>query len=201
MKLALVVGHCFDKQGAKAVWPLNQTEYEYNSEIARTTRGMGIPLNIDVEVFYRDGLGITKTYKKVGDWDPDAIIELHFNAASNNKARGTETLAGEDEMSKEWAEYVQAFICEALGRTEITDRGVKQIPNCPGENGWYQVNSVAGAPNALIEPFFGSNPGEAQLGADRKIQLCHAILDAFNAWFKKEPNALVTHYRRNDPQR
>jgi N-acetylmuramoyl-L-alanine amidase len=193
MKLAVVVGHEQKAQGAVSVSPLLQTEYVFNSDLARIIKGMSQSRGVSVKIFMRDVVGLRRCYEQVCLWEADAVVELHFNSFKDPVARGTETLAGEDAESKEWARYLQFNICDALGRVGKEDRGVKDIPNSEslGERGWFNVNSVPGVPNALIEPFFGSNPGDAALAFDRRVHLAAAVLDAFIGYYRRSNHGLA----------
>ena len=183
MRLAIICGHEQSAQGASAGVPLLCTEYEYNSDLAKTIKGMAEQDGIEARIFFRDNIGITACYRNVEAWDPVATVELHFNSFSDPKARGTETLCGDNQLSFRFASYIQAQVCMALGRNDDDDRGVKRLAKTPGERGWYNVNSIDGTPQCLIEPFFGSCPGDCQLGKDKKTDIAQAVVDGFLHWF------------------
>jgi hypothetical protein len=57
-------------------------------------------------------------------WNPQATVELHFNAA-NRRAQGTETLWAIDGTSWRWAKALQDSTTELYGRFGGQDRGLK----------------------------------------------------------------------------
>ena len=85
VKLAVVVGHNSKAQGAYAPYPINQTEYQFNSQVAKEMVKMAEndPL-LQIKVFYRKSIKsysaqIDEVYRRVNDWNPELAYELHFN--------------------------------------------------------------------------------------------------------------------------
>jgi N-acetylmuramoyl-L-alanine amidase len=108
-------------------------------------------------------------------FDPDAIIELHFNAAENPAARGTETLYGEvNPDSRRLADLVQDSMVRVFGRSGSANRGVKVRRS--SDRGF---TSVTAAPTVLVEPFFGSNGGECQLAHEKAAEYAEGLVGAF----------------------
>src|SRR6185312_3846201 len=91
MKFAIVVGHEADAPGARGIAPLNCYEYEYNKGLAGLLSASLLDLSVMSEFFFRDHVGIVGAYKEVNEYNPDGVVELHFNA-SCGQASGTETL-------------------------------------------------------------------------------------------------------------
>ena len=97
-------------------------------------------------------------------FDPDAIIELHFNAAEKPAARGTETLYGKvNPDSRRLADLMQDSMVRVFGRGGSANRGVKVRRS--DDRGFTSVTAAPTVPSALVEPFFGSNGGECQLAS------------------------------------
>lgn len=190
-KLAIVVGHTQKAPGAVAVPPLSLTEYEYNTSLAEFIQGLCLGRGVDCRIFFRDGIGLTRCYRKVEDWEADAVVELHFNSFSDPKARGTVTLCGLDKESQALATQVHAQIVAVLERRGKDDRGLKPLKE--SDRGGVNVNLAEGIPNVLIEPFFGSNPEDAALGKAKKRELASSVVLGFSVWLKQKRD------KQNDP--
>lgn len=172
------MGHSAARPGAKAVAPLSIYEYEYNkvlaSEIFRH-----IHTDFDSIIVYRDGLSIEETYAGIESMNPDGNIELHFNSALNSMARGTETLCIDRWIP--YATMLQTAICQALNRDPRLNRGVKVLKT-PEDRGFGSCSKLD-VPNALIEPFFGSSPLDAELGLKSMSNIADGILKALHVYF------------------
>jgi len=113
---------------------------------------------MDVKMFLRSpdggyGTEIRRVYNAVDSWRADGSIELHFNAAGDPRASGTETLSSGSPGSLILAEEVQMEMVEELG---LRDRGIK-IRNKRTKGRGY-LSLVSGrCPAILTEPFFASN--------------------------------------------
>jgi N-acetylmuramoyl-L-alanine amidase len=190
VRLALVVGHEKDRPGA--LLHGGGHEYQYNSKVAQRAQAFAKEVLFDeLEVFvvYRDGIGISGAYEKVADLDPDAVIELHFNAF-NKRVVGTELLYHDDkdkepQVERAFAEHVlsglyQLFRPNAPKESKVL-RGAKDLPR--GHRGWYNVSRVLDFPSILVEPFFGDTPSDAKLARelldDYAKELCALTLEFF----------------------
>jgi len=178
-KLAIVVGHNERSQGA--VRPDNgMSEYVYNSKLAKMIRDEADDYDLDVKVFWRRSGGgytteIKRVYAEVDNWRSDASIELHFNAAGNPSASGTETLSSGSKKSLKLAEEVQMEMVEELG---LRDRGII-IRNSRTKGRGYQSLVSGKCPAILTEPFFAtSSKGRAATDeAFEQLKLAQAILE------------------------
>jgi N-acetylmuramoyl-L-alanine amidase len=173
---AVVVGHTNEQQGAQSVSPINSSEYRWNTNLAQMIKSECDKLGIECKIFFRDGIGISGAYKRVGQWGAKCVVELHFNA-SNGKALGSETLydAGKNAHSKGWAETLQREIVAVFDRSGKADRGLREVN--PGDRG-YASCSALNIPSALVEPFFGDNKFDALLAHQHKDDLASAIAEA-----------------------
>lgn len=158
MKLAIVVGHNERSQGA--VRPdTGETEYSYNTRLAQFIKAEAEQAGLQAKVFYRTPSGgysseIRRVYQQVDQWDADASIELHFNAAGDPRATGTETFTSGSPRSSILATEVQMAMVDELG---LRNRGVK-VRNSRTKGRGY-LSLVSGqAPAILIEPFFATSP-------------------------------------------
>lgn len=149
LRVALVVGHSDDEQGAKNVFGVS--EYDYWNEFTFDMSDSFSNKKVEYKKFirpFKGSKGIEKAYKNADKWGADAIIEFHFNSY-NGVANGCETLCSHDRNDIEFASTIQRYMVEALGNI---DRGVKK--KTKRERGGRSTSGFVGA-NCLIEPFFG----------------------------------------------
>jgi N-acetylmuramoyl-L-alanine amidase len=178
--LVVVVGH--ERKAPGAAFALGGNEYHYNSEVASKMKSYADQKypNMKVEVVFRDGVGISGAYKKAKALNPDACIELHYNAF-NKQAFGTETLTSVEDKDQKFAKIIQAKCCEVFER-HGQSRGLKVLSR--GGRGGQSLYGMPGSANCLVEPFFGDNPDEAKLAQDKQEAYAHGLVDAFNEWAK-----------------
>ena len=164
MKIAFVVGHHENAQGAKSEY-FNQNEWAFYNEVL--TELNTIIGNINVFYHNKNISGYTSRIKdtanRLNKLDFDLVIELHFNAAVP-QANGCETLYYFN--SKKGREYAQLFtdiVCDCTG---IKSRGVKALTN-KKDRGFASV-FYPKAPVILIEPFFGTNKKDCELIGSHK---------------------------------
>lgn len=171
--LAIVVGHTRRRPGASATNPINQSEYPWNRDLASKIKSECQILGVESRIFFRDNIGISGAYRQVAEWGAACVMELHFNAF-NGSAHGTETLydAETNSGSKAWAERLQKAMHSSLG---LRNRKIKDRD--PGERGYRSVSAI-NIPSALIEPFFGDNRRDAQIGHANKDDLAEALAQA-----------------------
>lgn len=159
MKLAIVVGHNPEKQGAVRA-DTGESEFRFNSRIAEMMHSINrqnpVP-GLEIKTFFRRaGLGysreIAEVYDQVDDWGADASVELHFNGASDPRATGTEVLSSGTALSLRLAGALQKEITRTLG---LRDRGIRT--RARQDRGGQSLFSGR-APAVLVEPFFGSSP-------------------------------------------
>ena len=178
MKIAIVVGHNARAQGAVRVTD-RVSEYVWNSDLAERIARLD---PASVRVFKRTpGSGeISRVYGQVAAWGADCAVELHFNAFHDPSAHGCETLHGAAAASRDLAALLQRHMLGALGNR---DRGLIRRTSGGGSTA---VNQRA-QPVALVEPYFGSNPGECRLADERKDALARAILNGARAYLGAGP--------------
>ncbi|MBV0891531.1 N-acetylmuramoyl-L-alanine amidase [Paracoccus sp. Z118] len=178
--LAVVVGHTRSSPGAQGKAPplprnpdTARYEYTWNSKLAEMIKERADASGIRCSVFFRDSGGITGAYARVRQWRPEATVELHFNAF-NERARGTETLFALP-RSRAWAQALQDEFVALYERRGSLDRGLKDRSG--GGRGHLSLTQIA--PSALIEPFFGDEASDAELGERTKERLAESIIVAF----------------------
>ena len=75
------------------------------------------------------------------------------------------------DISKPLAEAVQRAMVDTL---DLRDRGVKE----PWEGRGRQSLTQLAVPSVLVEPFFGSNPGDCHRAVELKDRLASALVEA-----------------------
>lgn len=180
VKLAVIVGHEKKAQGAVMAQPFGKSEYDFNSGVAAYMHKYAkaqVPM-VEIEIIYRDGLGISGAYARARQLLCDAAIELHFNAF-NGKVVGTETLTTPDSSDMDFAHIVHRKCCEVFGR-DGQSRGVKALSKSARGGG--NVHSFPGGVNCLVEPFFGDTHSEASLAMNRRDEYAEALVQAVVLW-------------------
>jgi N-acetylmuramoyl-L-alanine amidase len=177
-RLAIIVGHTERSSGARALAPINQSEYPFNKNLALRMEQAASERRITTRTFFRDNIGINGAYQAAAAFQPLAIIELHFNAASS-RARGSETLCCElHPNSRRLAEEVQQAMVRVFGRTGSANRGVKVLAS--GDRGYGNVSAAPDIPTVLVEPFFGSNELECRLAHNKIEDYAIGLVEAFD---------------------
>lgn len=180
MRLAIIVGHTFDRPGSLAKYPISLHEYNWNLDLSNVIYRYAREAGINARVFLRNQRTLEKTYSEVNAWTKDqnaVAVELHFNA-SNGNARGTETLWDDDPpASLEYAREIHDAICSVFnrGNTKL-NRGLKKLEK-PDERGYVNLRLMK-APGCILEPFFGDNSDDALLGHAKSWDYARAIVSA-----------------------
>ncbi len=97
---------------------------------------------------------LNKKIAEVARLSPDATVEIHFNAATDPHAHGTETLYGSNPEDKILAQHIQQKLVDIL---RLRDRGVKDTAE---RFAWIRENKC---PSVIVEPLFLSNADEAAM--------------------------------------
>ena len=162
-KVAIIVGHNERREGAQAIYPLNQSEFDFNNSVAKAmlqaARGHNLELKIFNRYYQRSySREIREVYARVNAWDADYSTELHFNSGPFT-AKGTEVLSSGSSGSLKLANATQDILCEVFQRRGRENRKVKVRRK--GSRGYLSL--VAGSAPAIIpEPFFGSNRADVR---------------------------------------
>jgi len=158
IKVAVVVGHNSKATGAYAPHPVNKSEFEFNSLVAKEMVALAsYDDEIQVKVFYRKpissySLQIDEVYSRVNRWDPDRALELHFNWLAQ---------AGRVEMahyvsSKKGASIARNLLKAFTRLMKTTTRKSKLLPRGKNDRGGRSLWACK-CPIVLTEPFDCSN--------------------------------------------
>lgn len=182
-RLAIIVGHTAASQGAMSVYPLQETEYIYNTKIGALAVDYGRTKGIEIETFFRDHVGIVGAYALATRFRPTAIIELHFNSFYSPKVRGTEALLeSPTELEIALAEQLLKRTYVIFKRWDTrSKRGIKVLEE--GARGYFNVSREKTIPSILMEPFFGSNEEDCQLASLHKVDYAVNLVQAFEDIF------------------
>jgi len=177
-RVVVIVGHSLFEQGAELHG--GGSEYLYNKRIAELmfSYARANYASLDLRLVFRDGIGMSGAYAEAARLEPDACLELHFNAA-NTRARGTETLCSPDAVDREFAAVVQEAACAVFERGGLS-RGVKVLSR--GARGARNVYALPGYANCLIEPFFGDNAEDAALALTKQGEYAGLLVDVIFQW-------------------
>lgn len=156
-KIALVVGHNPIKRGAvfRHGPAQGETEFHFNTKVANHIKQKSLP-GADFEVFHRKFRGsyskeIKEVYSSVNNWNPDLVIEMHFNSYRSDDYC-TCIIAQNASLSSEKAG--KTLMTEFSKSLNITPYGI--LKRNKTERGGLSMYSTK-APSVLTEPFFGDN--------------------------------------------
>jgi len=158
IRVAVVVGHNHKSTGAYAPHPVNASEFEFNSTVAREMVAIAsYDDDIQVKVFYRKPLSsysaqIDEVYSRVNKWSPDRALELHFNWLAQ---------AGRIEMahyitSKKGASIAENLITAFARLMKTSSKKTKLLPRGKNDRGGRSLWACK-CPIVLTEPFDCSN--------------------------------------------
>lgn len=168
MRIALIVGHSKESQGAVNKKSMT-TEFNYNNRLVPLISESLTELGVDNVIVYRDSYaGLPK---KVNATGADIAIEFHANAALNLSATGSETLYWHtSEKGKELAQSLQNQVIDCLN---LRNRGLKPIT--PEGRGAHLLRKTA-MPCVILEPFFISNDDDLKHAEDQIERLAEAVV-------------------------
>ena len=179
VKFAIVIGHNKSATGAYAKAPLNMSEFQMHSLITDllVKRADSDP-NIEIKGFERKPVKsytaqILECYKRVNDWDPDYVIELHFNWLNG---------AGRVEMIYHTGSKVGLQMAKVALKTvsNFIPGKQKTIPRGKKDRGGLSLAS-AKAPAIMTEAFDCSNEDHrktvSDLGIDGQARMYYTIIE------------------------
>lgn len=182
VKVAIIVGHDSKKKGAKL--NLNATEnepavyeYDWNKSVAKQIEFLRGIYKLNVDILFRDNIGIYGAYLEAIKKQPDFILELHFNSNIDNRVKGAEILCSKAYKGHLFPGMYLARCVKLFGGV---NRGIKNPDKTRGDRGYGNVNRPI--PYFLLEPFFGSNFEQAKFASENMIQYALLIMDAIKEY-------------------
>ena len=170
MKVAIIVGHEANKQGAVNV-KTGVTEFAFNTRLAELIQDeFDLMPGFECIVVYREN-GYEELPYDVNRTGADIAISLHCNAF-NKKARGCETLHW-------YGSKNGALLAECLHDSFVnvygvsSDRGVK--PRTASDRGANLLRKTS-MPCVIVEPFFIDNDAELEYALDNINKLAKAVV-------------------------
>lgn len=179
--VAIIVGHNKKSQGA--VNYLGETEYIFNSRIARKVKERLAELGVNSAVIFRPVGGysfqckeVAKSAKLLGSV---YALELHFNGAANPSARGCEVLVRRtvNPIDNKFADYITDRL-ELYGVKQRNQDGVSEIG--PDHNGFGMLDALGdvGILASIIEPCFAMNRDESKVIFENEDIYVEILTDA-----------------------
>jgi len=162
IKVAIIVGHNEKKQGANNY--LGESEWVFNSRIARKLQGKLAALGIDSVVIFRPydvsySRQCSKVASKAARLGCTHAISLHFNDASSRNAMGVEVLIAKT-ATKEDNEFADVFtdiLNEEYSFIERREDGVYTITDRHNGSGMINAVNAKGIITCLVEACFGGH--------------------------------------------
>lgn len=162
IKVAIIVGHNKKKQGATNY--LDESEWVFNSRIARKLQGKLAALGIDSVIIFRPyDVGYDDQCEAVADEAARLgcthAISLHFNDASSRSAMGVEVLIAKTatEADNKFADIFSDILNEEYGFVERRDDGVYTISDRHNGSGMINAVNDKGIITCLVEVCFGGH--------------------------------------------
>lgn len=159
-RVAVLIGHNARSKGAYSPH-LAVSEWDFNNRVCDHMKAMSGEYGLDVrKVLRQPGLGysreIATAYAEIDALQPEAILELHFNAGGGRRSE-TLYLAG-SQRGEILARRVQDAVTDLLGPT---DRGPFRNGLLPRSEG-RGITSLRASrhPTVLTEPFFGDTEAD-----------------------------------------
>ncbi|QYR57798.1 N-acetylmuramoyl-L-alanine amidase [Fusobacterium vincentii] len=164
-KVALIVGHNLRSKGAYS--SIIGSEFDYWRRIAKEIKNI-IPGVVDVyerspDIYYTREM--FKVLEKLNQFQYNFCLELHFNSSTNPQACGCECyLYHTNDKAKMLATNFMVRLQNVFGTQIRNNHGINLVANSHTRGGYGICKSKW--TYILIEPFFGSNPGEAKKFSD-----------------------------------
>jgi N-acetylmuramoyl-L-alanine amidase len=186
MRVALIVGHSEDKQGAVGREPNGGTvtEFKFNTKLVNLVAPL-ISRFCECKVIYREK-SISEVVEKVNELSPHVAFSFHANAF-NGRASGSETVYYcYSYLGERVAAIMLSRIVSALG---LKDRGTK---GKAGRSRGVPLLKGTKCPTVILEPFFIDNPKDFEVAtnrfADLITELVKGIKESLKFLKKEEEN-------------
>ena len=149
----------------------NIVESEYSLELAQKIQQLAKKKNINV-ILTRDGndfLDLQSRVDKMHELNPELVISLHLNNASNKELKGAEVFINKDNTDA-YTEKTGAELAQLVSMNSIENRGLKKAN--------FKILRDSKKPTFLIELGFASNLSDAETlkSTHHKNQLAEKIV-------------------------
>ena len=149
----------------------NIVESEYSLELAQKIQQLAKKKNINV-ILTRDGndnLDLQARVDKMHELNPELVISLHLNNASDRDKKGAEVFIKNDNTDAN-TEKIGTELAQLVSMNSIENRGLKKAN--------FKILRDSKKPTFLIELGFASNPSDAETlkSAHHKNQLAEKIV-------------------------
>lgn len=133
----------------------NIVESEYSLELAQKIQQLARKKNINVILTRdrNDNLDLQSRVDKMHELDPELVISLHLNSASNKELKGSEVFINKDNTDAH-TEKIGAELAQLVSMNSIENRGLKKAN--------FKILRDSKKPTFLIELGFASNPTDAE---------------------------------------
>lgn len=170
MKMLLIAGH---GQGDPGAIGNNRSECNLTRNLAVAMQQENLDYDSDLEIVLYDTTKDCYQQSKAGNVpnyrEYEYVFEVHFNAASDPSAHGTEILISDYEPSH----TVEDLILSKLEKLGLTNRGVKR------RNDLLNMNNCVGIGTsyALLETCFITNKSDVEFYLNNYEQVAQAVLE------------------------
>ena len=179
MKIALIIGHDANEQGAYG--NMGKSEFDFNHEFIRDLFFLRLlPEKHEYNRFYRSaniddyGNKMIDLHKKIDEWGADVSIEFHFNSFHRAEVTGNEVLYCSSAGMKIASKLNDAFI----NNLENKNRGIKKVSgNDRGAGFCCRGKSLA----IISEPFFGAHQSKFSHDGNQRKALFDSFVEFLNS--------------------
>lgn len=176
MKIAMVVGHDADEQGAYGNEGVS--EFSFNDNLLSCMSNLGyFPDEHTIYVLYRsaDIRGYSNQmrdlHKRIDALGCEVSIEMHFNSFSNEAVRGHEVLY----CSEAGKDIAEVFNHALDGYLPTSNRGVKKV-GMEDKGGGFCCRGRSKA--IILEPYFAAHQSDFIYNGQYRRPLMEAISEA-----------------------
>ena len=155
MRIMILPGHSSWDTGA-VNYAIEQTEHRIVTDVAKKLFGRE-DLNQHDIVFKKRNKSYSELPNEINSWNPELVIELHLNSASDHKVQGTEVLIAKGSVKGRL--YGQKILDSLIAEYGFKNRGVKEIARTDrGATLLYRTK----APCVIVEAYFLSGVTDEQ---------------------------------------
>ena len=177
MKIALVIGHDIDNQGAYGNSGIS--EFRFN-DLLLSDMGAAkmFPDKHEYALFYRStntkkySRKMKELHKRLDAWGADISIEFHFNSFSNRDVHGHEVLY----CSKQGKKIANKLNDSYDKHLPTSNRGIKKVTK-KQKGGWFCC--IGKSVSIIAEPFFSAHQERFVWSGDMREPLKKSLQEFF----------------------